>query len=369
MDADMPTRQTFKGGTVSQTIIAPHQLYDPLLVLLKGKLRLNEWWIIAASGVVAAVGLYSCLRLGLLTPLRVLSGSLMVLLWTGLYLFLPSSMARLFNGLWDNGVIGESQAHRREPLSYQSFVDKQARLIGSRWWVGVALFLLGLYWLYRLFFAHDMLTHTPWWVQLQVIFLYSVIVYCGFLSVVWLLSMVVATTRLFHTFTIQVKPLQADGSGGLDVLNRFLWMGVTLMVIGVCAAITLGLASFSGDYGGIYSLVYILCFLITLPLLLSAWLVLPHQVMVRARNELLQPLVEEYERAVRETMPSVKGETTAIHEGTERLAALQKRYEQVRNNFPTWPIEVVQLRRLAIVLVLPFLLSLLPSLVEVFTRK
>jgi hypothetical protein len=278
-------------------------------------------------------------------------------------------MARLFNGLWDNGVIGESQAHRREPLSYQSFVDKQARLIGSRWWVGVALFLLGLYWLYRLFFAHDMLTHTPWWVQLQVIFLYSVIVYCGFLSVVWLLSMVVATTRLFHTFTIQVKPLQADGSGGLDVLNRFLWMGVTLMVIGVCAAITLGLASFSGDYGGIYSLVYILCFLITLPLLLSAWLVLPHQVMVRARNELLQPLVEEYERAVRETMPSVKGETTAIQEGTERLAALQKRYEQVRDSFPTWPIEVVQLRRLAIVLVLPFLLSLLPSLVEVFTRK
>ena len=34
--------------------------------------------------------------------------------------------------------------------------------------------------------------------------------------------------------------------GVADLLNRFLWMGVTLMVIGLCGAITLGLASFSG---------------------------------------------------------------------------------------------------------------------------
>ena len=37
----MLTQQTSREGTVSQTIIAPHQLYDPLLVVLKGKLRLN----------------------------------------------------------------------------------------------------------------------------------------------------------------------------------------------------------------------------------------------------------------------------------------------------------------------------------------
>ncbi len=68
-------------------------------------------------------------------------------------------------------------------------------------------------------------------------------------------------------------------------------------------------------------------------------------------------------------MPSAKGDTIAINEGTERLAAVQKRYEQIRNSFPTWPIEMVQLRRLAIGLILPFLLSLLPPLVDLFTKK
>jgi hypothetical protein len=91
--------------------------------------------------------------------------------------------------------------------------------------------------------------------------------------------------------------------------------------------------------------------------------------MVHARNELLQPLIDEYERAISETMSSAKGGTIAINEGTARLTALQKRYKQVRNSYPTWPVEIVQLRRLAIVLILPFLLSLLPSLVDVFTKK
>ena len=370
MDVETPTQKPSREGTVSQPIITPQELYDPLLVLLKVKLHLkNDWWIIAVVGVVATVGLYGVLLVGLLNPLGVLSGSLVVLLWMGLYLFLPSSIAQLFNRLWENGVIGEYCGDGPGSVTYKDFVKKQARLINSRWWVGIALFFLGLYWLFRFFFAHDSLTHTPFWVQLSVIFLYSLIVYSGFLSVVWLLSMVVATNRLFHGFTIQVKPLHSDGSGGLNLLNRFLWMGVTLMVIGVCGAIALGLASFSGAYGGVYSLVYILCYLITLPLLLSAWVVLPHQKMVQDRNERLQPLIDEYERAIRETMPSAKGETRAINEGTERLAALQKRLEQVRNSFPTWPIEMVQLRRLAIGLILPFLLSLLPSLVDLFTKK
>ena len=75
------------------------------------------------------------------------------------------------------------------------------------------------------------------------------------------------------------------------------------------------------------------------------------------------PLTDEYERAISETMASAKGDNEAIIAGTERLAALQKRYEQVRNSFPTWSIEIVQLRRL------PLLLSLLPSFLNVLTKK
>ncbi len=40
MDIETLTPKTSREGTVSQTIIEPVQLYDPLLVLLKVKLRL-----------------------------------------------------------------------------------------------------------------------------------------------------------------------------------------------------------------------------------------------------------------------------------------------------------------------------------------
>ena len=187
----------------------------------------------------------------------------------------------------------------------------------------------------------------------------SDIAYVGFLSIVWLLRIVVSTNRLFHVFVIRVKPLHPDGSGGLGLFNYFLWISVAMMMIGICSTISLGLHGFNVTY----LLAAIACYLITLPSLLTAWLALPHHVMVQVRNELLQPLTDEYERAISETMASAKGDNEAIIAGTERLAALQKRYEQVRNSFPTWPIEIVQLRRL------PLLLSLLPSFLDVLTKK
>jgi hypothetical protein len=46
-------------GTGKSTIIIPEQLYDPLLVLFKGKLHLNDWWVITAIGILSATGLLS----------------------------------------------------------------------------------------------------------------------------------------------------------------------------------------------------------------------------------------------------------------------------------------------------------------------
>ena len=40
-----------------------------------------------------------------------------------------------------------------------------------------------------------------------------------------------------------------------------------------------------------------------------------------------------------------------------------------RNSFPTWPIEIMQLRDLVIVLTLLLLLAVLPGLIEMFVKK
>lgn len=352
-------------GSGHSIIITPGQFYDPLLVLLN-KLSLNYWWVATGVGILSALGLYGWLLIGTLSPIQVLFGSIVVPLWMGIYLFLPSTMADLFNRLWRNGAIGEYRADLTTSMSYKEFVEKQARWIHSRWWVGVALFLLALYWLYIFLFLHGgILTLAPLWLQCTVIFVFSLIFYVGFLSIVWLLSMVVSINRLFHVFTVQVKPLHPDGSGGLGVFNHFLWISIALVMIGVCTALSISARGFNIAY----LLAAIVCYLITLPTLLTAWLAFPHYVMVEVRNKLLQPLTDEYELAVSETMSSAKDDTTAIIAGTERLTALQKRYEQVRDSYPTWPIEIVQLRRLAIVLFLPLLLSLLPTLLDLFTRR
>ena len=79
--------------------------------------------------------------------------------------------------------------------------------------------------------------------------------------------------------------------------------------------------------------------------------------------------LHHYERALSETMSGAMSDLAAINEGTERLAALRKRYDEVRDSFPTWPIEIMQLRGLVTLLILPVLLALLPLLLDLFTKK
>ena len=171
MDIKTPTQQTLREGPVSQRLISPLQLYDPLLVLLKVKLRLNDWWTITGMGFLSAAGLFSWYRIGTLTPFQVLTGSVVVPLWIGIYLFFPSTIAHLFKRLWKNGVIGDYHADMPGSLSYKEFVEKQARRIHSRWWAGIALFLLALYWLNECFFVgHSSVISAPfWWVRLMMI--------------------------------------------------------------------------------------------------------------------------------------------------------------------------------------------------------
>jgi hypothetical protein len=46
---------------------------------------------------------------------------------------------------------------------------------------------------------------------------------------VWLLMIAIITHRLFRTFTVRVKPLHPDGSGGLGLFNRLLWTAIPLV--------------------------------------------------------------------------------------------------------------------------------------------
>ena len=115
-------------------------------------------------------------------------------------------------------------------------------------------------------------------------------------------------------------------------------------------------------------------YLFAASLLLGTWIIFPHQKMKQARHEFLLPLSIAYKQALDETRSQAMRDVAAIDvakikAGTKRLVALRKRYEEVRDSFPTWPIEIMQLTGLVTALILPVLLALLPLLIDLFTKK
>ena len=376
MNIQMPTQQTFSEGSVSQRIIDPSQVYDPLLVLLKVKLRLDDWWVIIGWGILV-IGLLLTIAAILpierwngrdfFSPLELLLFAAAYLIMIGTYLSLPSTIADLFNRLWENGVIGDGQTDTPVSLSYQEFVEKQVPWIHSHWWTAIALLAATLNPLFIVFAHPELVRSIPLWLDFITVFIAVAGNYGIVLVFIWLLMIAIITHRLFSTFTVRVKPLHPDGSGGLGLFNRLLWIATPLVVIAGCAAPAFwGSASSQSDRILIFG--DVVFYLLAAALPLRAWLALPHQAMVQARNKLLQPLTNEYEQTLGEMLSGARGDVAAIQEGTERLAALRKSYEEVRDSIPTWPIEIMQFRGLVTLLILPVLLTLLPLLLGLFAK-
>jgi uncharacterized MnhB-related membrane protein len=97
------------------------------------------------------------------------------------------------------------------------------------------------------------------------------------------------------------------------------------------------------------------------PALLIGWLVFPHRVMVRARDEALKPMADEYQQALMQSLSSVEHDMRTVVAETRRLTALKQRYDLVRTTFPTWPLEISGLGRLVATVVLPVLLPLISN--------
>jgi hypothetical protein len=380
MEAETSTQKEAGQSDDDSTLLSAQSLYqhDPLLVLLKDKLHLATVWIVVGGFVVIGFCFF------LLGPLlqshfqpSVSPGDMFdVLLFTLgttlsllIYLLLPGWMASVFNNLRTNGVIGPFRQEPADAMSYARFLEHMISRVDSWWW-SLAIGLLALfYFLYAIFiFIPQSVTVSPLFLLVSFLTLTFPAVYTFLFGLLRVILLLCFLNRLFVLFNIRVRPLSPDSSGGLAALGQLGWMGATIMV-----ASTLFLVAFHEfppislspiDIAGAT-----ISYLTLLIVLAIGWLALPHQVMVQARNQQLQPLTEEYERVLVETRPVVNEQTAQIVAGTERLAALKQRYELVQETFPTWPIQVVEMRRLAVAWLLPTLIALLPALFDVFTRK
>lgn len=376
MDAGLVDQQNGSDNSANDTILSSRQFYqhDPLLVLLKDKLHLNDLWIIAGAmllpaGVFLLWWLLWVSQVQLWTPENTLSVLFQIFILFPLifliYLLVPISIASLFNTLRTNGMIGEHRKHQTGAETYESFAHQLVTWMDSSWWTVAILVIVVFYALYRLMLLEPSSpSPVPYWMRVSAIVIYLPLMYATGMSVVRLLLALFFTNWLFYLFTIKVKPLHPDGSGGLGALGRILWVSVGIML---WEALLLSAAWLSRNlhWFSVPEMILLGAIYVTLtPALLIGWLVFPHRVMVRARDEVLQPLADEYQHALMQSLSPVEHDTRTIVAETRRLATLKQRYDLVRSTFPTWPLEIDALGRLVVTVILPLLIPLIVSLIS-----
>ncbi len=373
MDAEMPTQQESIYVGSFNTSFTPQQFYrgDPWFVFVKDTLHLENIWNSAILFVFSITFNFSAITFlqdyhptaSLLDALRLFALSVAFTSLYIIYLLLPRLMAETFNTLKENRVIGNPRPTNSNSTSYKSIVNDLYTWTNGWWWLAIIAMISVVYLLFNVFIQRP---HIPlFWNVLGFLVGDMPGVYIICFILVRVVLMLVFINRLFSHFTLQVKPLHADGSGGLGSLGHIGWISVGMMLAISLAilAVTQRLVTPVGI------IIFTALYLIFILALVIGWLAIPHHWMLLARQEFLQDITNEYQQAVEETRPSLKGDTTAIEAGTKRLSALQDRYKLLRDNFPVWPLEIMQMRRLGVAFIVPALLSLLPSFLSLFTKR
>ncbi len=378
MDAVSINQQQDTGSSANDTTLSAQQLYqhDPLLVLLKDKWRLNDFWVIAA--VVVPPGIVFLLwwlwtEYVAKVHFWVLGDTFSALLQTlvifpllfMIYLLLPASIAGLFNTLRANGVIGENRKDRTGPPSYEDFLQQLVAWTDRSWWTLGGLTVVVVYLFYRFVLIDPHIaTQVPFWPRAIAVIMFSPLLYICFLSITRLVLALIFTNRLFYTFTILIKPLHPDGSGGLGALGRLLWVSVLIMFWDALFLSTIVISLIARSLFSPLEMVLLAAVYVALtPSLLIGWLLFPHRVMVNARDEALQPLSDEFQQALMQSLSSTERETGAMVARTRRLAVLKQHYDLVHDTFPTWPVEFSTLNRLVVTVIFPLILPLIASLI------
>ncbi|MBA2679798.1 MAG: hypothetical protein H0U76_15555 [Ktedonobacteraceae bacterium] len=363
-----------KDGVEDQPLTA-RQLYqhDPLLVLLKDRWHLSTVWICVGTILLpGSVFLGWWLGWVRMNSTWIVSDTLSILIQTLIlfpvifliYLRIPGSIASLFNTLKANGVIGEPRKQVSGSKTYEAFVQQMVRWMDNVGWTLAIVLLVACYALYRLLILEPASSSpVPYWMRVCAIVSYWPLMYVTGMSVLRILLALIFTNWLFYRFSLQVRPLHPDGAGGLGAMGNLLWMSVGIMLwealLLVASVLSRNLIWLSLSEMILLGAIYIAL----TPALLIGWLLFPHAMMVKARDEMLRPLTDAYQQAFLQSLSSHEYDTRSLVSATRRLTALKQRYDLVHDAFPVWPLETGTLSRIAVTVILPLLLPILTSLI------
>lgn len=381
MEADFQTQQVLLAVTndsSNKLLLLPGEVYcnDPCMVFFRDRLSLNNAFGLAILILVSIgcfYGLYALPGTGheianepLFALLEVATATLFYIA----YLWLSDSIAVLFNSLWTDEILHQSVNSQDTSEAYAKFIKDLLLWLKSPWWpIGSLIFIIAYLITRYLVHGPPFLVYVPLWLQVVTAVLDGLIAYFALITVSRLLISLVFANRLFRSFTIHVKPLHPDGVGGLGAMRSIVWVSALIILATTLTFFeTILISTNRNPFSSTLDIVtLIVAYIILAPSLILGWLIMPHLLMLKERDAVLQPLVDEFQSILESPQPITNTATADILSDNDRLSAIKRRYSLIVDTFPTWPLEVTQMRRLVAALSLPALIPLIPSIAGIIS--
>jgi hypothetical protein len=276
------------------------------------------------------------------------------------HLALPDLLNVLVSTLAANDVIG--QVRGRAPYNdFRAFVDTLGKSLNWPFWTIICGVLGAGYVPYRDLLA-PMVAFTPsrparFW-ALVAYGVGALAIYWGAMSIIRIAIICLHISRLARCFVFRVRPLHPDGCGGFRQIGHLFARLVELAAL--IALVVVAIANATQETGGDWlrrlewwALGFV--YLVLLPMLVIALLLVPHQAMVRARDAVVNPLSRAFEVFVQKTrLPG--DDQQQISSKSQQLSQIADQVKTLNEAYPVWPIEILRLRQVAVTAVLPIVI-------------
>lgn len=288
-----------------------------------------------------------------------------------LYVWLPRGIDNIFNSLLINDIIHPTNTNKQSLVRFEKY---QKRLFENRIWF-ILVIILSI--------TIDILLILPassqfnvWWNQstITIIFhhiMHIIVLYCAIFSVIRITQFILQLRYFFDEVSIDIKSLHPDGCGGLKELGGFsVKLGYVLGAIGTSVILTVYIQSFlmGGNFGeliwGPALILFILVYTICAPLTFFVPIGTAHQAMLEAKERELLMISRQFELDYDNMMKRLPSSTNTIKKELEKIEQLKRLYNIVQG-FPVWPFNYQNVLRFVISVLGPFILSVLPTIIEI----
>jgi hypothetical protein len=364
----------------------PFTCGDPLTALLIGRWQLRPWFIAGAYVLIVNVPL---IILGFIDGFLLSQGGRIGLLqdyswWVyqllsipatvTFFFWMPAGICHVLEDLRKNAVIGPSVQTNEQPRGFNAFIQRFDRVYSHWIWAAMSLVCIGVFAVVLV--APALYHYSAWntsglfvfWYRIFYwfvnFFLVALIVLRGLIVIWWF-------NKLFKEFEIEVTILHPDGAGGLSPLGAFTAkVGYLIGIYGLAVMISslteayLLTGRFSGLIFNTPLSIGIATYLILAPFCYFAPIGTAHSSMKRAKDHDVLQIARQFQADFGSIKSLLDSDAETMKRKLEKVEQLEKLHSLV-SRFPVWPFDIGNLVRFFSSVLLPLILGLIPTIIDI----